>query len=100
LDKSNFDKSLLSAEGVLTAAGFGTTSEVLYMGKKLMVVPQKHQYEQACNAHALSKMGVKTLKKLKRKHVEKIENWIENGTPIQVDYPDCSAEMTDYLIAA
>lgn len=100
LQKDGFDKSMLSAEGVITAAGFGTTSEVLFLGKKLLVIPQKHQYEQACNAFALSQMGVAVIKKLRKKQVGKIETWIENGTPVHVDYPDCTAEMTDYLVSS
>jgi len=53
-----FLQSMSSAEGVLTNAGFGTTSEALFLKKKLLVIPMKKQYEQHCNAAMLSEMGI------------------------------------------
>ncbi|WP_340106213.1 glycosyltransferase family protein [Rhodohalobacter sp. 8-1] len=53
-----FLKSLESCAGVITSAGFETCAESIYLGKKLMAVPIKNQYEQLCNAEALKKMGV------------------------------------------
>lgn len=53
-----FLKSLESCMGVVTSAGFETCAEAIYLGKKLMAVPIKNQYEQLCNAEALKKMGV------------------------------------------
>ena len=52
-----FDKFLINCKGVITAGGFQLTSEALYLGKKLMVVPIKGQYEQLCNAEALREFG-------------------------------------------
>jgi uncharacterized protein (TIGR00661 family) len=54
----SFLQSLESSIGVITSAGFETCAEAIYLGKKLMVVPIKNQYEQLCNAEALKKMGV------------------------------------------
>ncbi|MCC9169054.1 glycosyltransferase family protein [Pontibacter harenae] len=90
-----FLKSMASAAGVLCAAGFGTTSEALYLQKKLLVVPMKNQFEQVCNAAVLRYMGVTTVKSLKKKHLPTIEDWIENGLPVEVDYPD----ETDAIVA-
>jgi uncharacterized protein (TIGR00661 family) len=88
LNNDEFTKSIASCEGVLCNAGFGTSSEALFLGKKLCVIPMKGQYEQACNAAFLKTMNVKVVKKLKRKHLPKIEDWIENGTIQKVNYPD------------
>ncbi|MBC5992217.1 glycosyltransferase family protein [Pontibacter cellulosilyticus] len=90
-----FLQSMASSAGVLCAAGFGTPSEVLYLQKKLLVVPMKNQYEQVCNAAALKHMGVATVKSLKKKHLPKISEWQEHGEPIQVHYPD----ETDAIVA-
>jgi len=57
-DKSLFDTFMVNSKAVITGAGFETPSEALYLGKKLMCIPIKGQYEQLCNAIALSKMGV------------------------------------------
>jgi uncharacterized protein (TIGR00661 family) len=83
-----FLKSMASSAGVLCAAGFGTTSEALYLQKKLLVVPMKNQFEQVCNAAVLRHMGVTTIKSLKKKHLPTIGDWIKNGEPVEVSYPD------------
>ena len=59
--KSAFNKSLINCSAILTGAGFETPAEALYLGKKLMVIPIRGQYEQSCNAAALAKMGVPVL---------------------------------------
>lgn len=56
-----FSKSLINAEGVITAGGFETPAEALHLGKKLLCIPIKGQFEQACNAEALKRMGVTIL---------------------------------------
>ena len=50
-----FNQSLITCHGIITGGGFETPAEALYLGKKLMVVPINGQYEQQCNAAALSK---------------------------------------------
>jgi hypothetical protein len=68
------------------------------MKKKLMVIPMKGQYEQQCNAAALSKMGVPVLKSLKLKHIDKIINWIKEGKVIDVQYPDNTEEIMNKIL--
>lgn len=55
-----FLRSMESCAGVVTSAGFETCAEAIYLGKKLLAIPIKNQYEQQCNAEALSGMGVTT----------------------------------------
>lgn len=83
-----FLESMAASEGVLCAAGFSTPSEALYLQKKLLVVPMKNQFEQVCNAAVLKYMGVTTIKSLKKKHLPTIQEWIAEGQPVQVNYPD------------
>ncbi|HEY4285508.1 MAG TPA: glycosyltransferase family protein [Puia sp.] len=64
VSKSTFNKSLITCKAILTGAGFETPAEALYLGKKLLVIPIRGQYEQFCNAAALQKMGVPVLKTL------------------------------------
>jgi uncharacterized protein (TIGR00661 family) len=61
VNKAAFNKSLINCSAILTGAGFETPAEALYLGKKLMVIPIRGQYEQFCNAAALSRMGVPVL---------------------------------------
>jgi uncharacterized protein (TIGR00661 family) len=58
LNKEEFLDSFISSEGIITTGGFQTTSEAIYCGKKLLVIPIKGQYEQECNVVALKKMGI------------------------------------------
>ncbi|MDQ4141665.1 MAG: glycosyl transferase, partial [Bacteroidota bacterium] len=50
INNEAFVKSLATSAGVLCGAGFETPAEALYLGKKLLAVPMKSQYEQQCNA--------------------------------------------------
>ena len=50
-----FTEKIIGCEGVITAGGFESTSECLYLGKKMLVVPIKGQYEQLCNCAALER---------------------------------------------
>jgi uncharacterized protein (TIGR00661 family) len=93
-----FIKSISSCEGMLTGAGFGATSEALFLKKKLLVIPMKGQYEQHCNAAALNHIGVPSIKSLKKKHLSHISEWIEKGKPVEVHYPDNTEAIIDSII--
>jgi uncharacterized protein (TIGR00661 family) len=93
-----FLQSLATAEGVLCGAGFETPAEVLYLGKKLLVIPMKGQYEQQCNAAALRALGVTVLKNLKVKQVEKIRAWLIDDTLIPVSFPDETDDVLDIVL--
>ena len=59
LGLDGFTDSMVRCDTVVTAAGFETPAEALVLGKRLVVVPIAGQYEQACNAAALKRMGVR-----------------------------------------
>ncbi len=88
VNSERFLESMASAEGVLCGAGFQTPAEVLYLHKKLIVIPMKGQYEQQCNAAALKLMGVPVLKSLKIKQRRKLKVWLESHNKLVVDFPD------------
>lgn len=92
VNKDEFAESLTSCKGVLCGAGFETPAEALYLGKKLMVVPMKSQLEQHYNAASLKQMGVPVLKKMKKKNIEKIVEWIESPSIVSVNYQNVTAE--------
>lgn len=97
ISNESFIESMASAHGVLCGAGFETPAEALYLGKKLMVIPMKGQYEQQCNAAALADMGVPVIKSLKKKHREVIGQWLQSDARVSVDYPDITATIIDKL---
>ncbi|MEO5999109.1 MAG: glycosyltransferase family protein [Chitinophagaceae bacterium] len=96
INNESFMKSLASSEGVLCGAGFETPAEAMFLGKKLLVIPMKSQFEQHCNAAALKEMGVPILRGLKKKYTGDIELWIDAGERVSVDYP----EITEKIIEA
>jgi hypothetical protein len=70
----------------------------LFLGKKLLAVPMKQQYEQQCNAAALAKMGVPVIKNLKHKSLAVADDWLWQGQPVPVHYPDQTAAILDRLL--
>jgi uncharacterized protein (TIGR00661 family) len=98
IDNELFLKSMANCKGVLCGAGFETPAEALFLGKKLLVIPMKTQYEQQCNAAALKKMGVPVMKSLKKKNYPIIKEWLEYGKTISVDYPDITEQILDTII--
>ncbi|CAN5407597.1 glycosyltransferase family protein [soil metagenome] len=95
----DFTTSFTSCEGILCGAGFETPAEALYMGKKLLVIPMKHQYEQHCNAAGAAELGVPVLKKLKKKYINQVDNWLNDDSRIQVDYKDDTNKIIDQVLA-
>tara|TARA_R110002020_G_scaffold117986_1_gene269622 strand:+ start:15087 stop:16073 length:987 start_codon:yes stop_codon:yes gene_type:complete len=93
-----FISSMASSRGILCGAGFETPAEALFMGKKLLVIPMKGQYEQQCNAAALAQMGVPTLKALKGKFTEDIREWVDSGSKVEIQYPDLTAAIIAQLL--
>ena len=93
-----FTESFTTCEGILCGAGFETPAEALLMGKKLLIVPMKHQYEQHCNAAAAKGLGVSVIKSLKKKHLHKIENWLNEKDGLQINYPDETEKIIDFVL--
>jgi uncharacterized protein (TIGR00661 family) len=90
--------SMGTAEGVLCGAGFETPAEALFLGKKLMVIPMKHQIEQQCNAVSLRELGVPVIKSLKQDAIAKIRDWVASGPVITIKYPDQTEQIIEQLI--
>ena len=89
---------MASSAGVLCGAGFETPSEALHLGKKLLVVPMKNQYEQHCNAAALQELGVPVIKSLKEKHSGTIAAWLRSDEIVKVNYSDQTEKLVDDII--
>lgn len=93
-----FTASLTSSTGVLCGAGFETPAEALHLEKKLLVVPMKGQYEQHYNAAALKALGVPVMKKMKKKSVKKIGEWLDMKKPPFMFFDDVTAEAVGTAI--
>lgn len=98
INSKKFEKSLASCTGILCGAGFETPAEAIYLKKKLMVIPMKNQYEQHFNAKALEELGIPVLKALKKKHIPKIENWIESTDFVELHFPNETQQIIDTVL--
>ena len=99
VDTEAFTKSFTSCAGIICGAGFETPAEALQMGKKLLIIPMKNQYEQHCNAAAAQELGVATIKSLKKKHAHKVESWLNEKEALHIDFPDETAKIIDYILS-
>lgn len=94
-----FNKSLASCEGLLTAGGFESPAEALFMGKKVFSIPMKGQWEQQCNAEALRRMGVPVRKEIDRQFSGALKDWVKNGQVIPVHFPDKTEHIVEQLVS-
>lgn len=98
IDNESFIKSMASSSGVLCGGGFEGPAEAMFLGKKVLVIPMLTQYEQQCNAAGAAMMGATVIPTLGEQHYPIIQNWLKNGQPIIVDYPDQTAEIVARLV--
>ncbi len=77
IDSQLFNESMTNCEGMITGAGFETPAETLFLGKKLLVIPIKGQYEQKCNAAAMKPFGVTVVSEIDSKFKKHFEKWHE-----------------------
>lgn len=98
VQKDAFMHSMANSSGILCGAGFETPAEALYLGKKLLVIPMKNQYEQHLNAASLRSMGVPVINSLKKKYEYAIEAWLNSRLKMEVDYPDMTREIITNIV--
>lgn len=94
----NFNQSLASCAGLLTGAGFEGPAEALFLGKKLLVVPMKNQYEQHCNAYALQQLGLPVIWPSDKNWLALLKNFIMSPQPHQFNFPDQTSQIIDQVI--
>ena len=82
ISNEGFTKSLIHCNGVITGAGFETPAEALYLGKKVLALPIKGQYEQLCNAAAMKEFGVVVVDAIGNDFDAQVEQWL-NGSATQ-----------------
>ena len=94
-----FNYSLAAGEGLLTGGGFEGPAEALFMGKKVMMIPMKGQYEQQCNALAASRLGVPVLQKIDDHFILQVRHWLSAEKKVSVDFPDKTAQIVADVIS-
>ncbi len=90
IGKDTFLRSFESCLGVVSSTGFETTSESMFLGKRLLTIPIRNQYEQLCNAAALEKLGGTVVYTIDDTFKHKVNEWIINGKGLEL--PEISDE--------
>ena len=98
IDNADFVKSMASSAGVFCGGGFEGPAEAMYLGKKVLVIPMVGQYEQQCNALGAQAMGATLVPTLSDQYHDIIKEWVDNGKPVVVDYPDITADIVAKLM--
>ncbi|WP_069130630.1 glycosyltransferase family protein [Rhodohalobacter halophilus] len=93
-----FLESLESSRGVIAGAGFELCAESMFLGKKLLAIPIKNQYEQLCNAAALKQMGVHVVYEIDQTFTERIHHWIDDSSLITLDESANIDQLTQLII--
>ena len=95
ISNSGFNQSLANAHGLITGGGFEGPAEALYLGKKLLLIPMKNQYEQQCNAAAAAKMGVPVIQRIGPDFVTELKAWLQKPFTFKPNFPD----QTNQIVA-
>ncbi len=97
VNKHLFNKSFIHCHGIITGGGFETPSEALHLGKKIMAIPIRGQYEQCCNAAALREMNIMTPDKIGDDFEKVFDHWITHCQPVQIDYSQSIPQSMERL---
>ena len=98
VNKHAFNKSLITCKAIITGAGFETPAEALYLGKKLLVIPIRGQYEQDCNGAALQKMGVPVVPSLNADFPMIFRQWMERKKKPGLSLDHSTESIVSYLM--
>jgi len=95
--RQTFQDALHLSEGVICNAGFELASEVLQLGRKLLVKPVQGQSEQYSNALALDLLGYgHVMYSLDR---AKVDAWLTTGCATRIRYPNVAEAICHWLVA-
>lgn len=98
VDNAAFNESIITCNGVITGAGFETPAEILYLGKKLLCIPIKGQYEQKCNAAALKDFNVPVIDDVDNNFAATIINWLRQPGPKPLELKKSTEEIVISVI--
>ncbi|SJZ32222.1 glycosyltransferase family protein [Sediminibacterium ginsengisoli] len=100
VSNEGFTKSLIRSHGVITGAGFETPAEALYLGKRLLVLPIRGQYEQLCNAAALKEFNVKVVDQITASFHYDVLQWLAAIPSKQLELSHSTYEIVQQAVNA
>lgn len=97
IDRNSFLESVFKSNKTITAAGFGLTSELIQLGKDMLVLPMKNQVEQKINASKLNKLGYKVIHSIN--DVDQIAEWLFHSHPVKPLHHSTIPTITHKLLS-
>ena len=94
--RETFQNDLHASEGVICNAGFELASEVLQLGRKLLVKPVSGQSEQHSNALALDLLGYGHV--MYKLDSAKVADWLKCACATQIHYPNVAAAICRWIL--
>lgn len=95
LSRNGFMKDLSDCDAVIANAGFELSSEVLSLGKRLLIKPLTGQVEQQSNAIAMEKLHYgKVLNSLNCRY---ISHFLDISDRVKINYPNVAAYIVDWI---
>lgn len=98
VNNEDFLSALASSTGLLTGGGFESPAEALFLGKQLMIIPMTNQYEQQCNAAALSMLGVPVVKHIRKGFSDALQDWLRCHGNISIDFPNQTENIIEDIL--
>lgn len=100
ISKETFLKSVESCLGIISSTGFETTSESMFLGKKLLTIPIKNQYEQLCNAAALQELGGHVVYRIGTDFHAQVSHWLEHGKALHLEEISDADDLASKIVEA
>jgi len=98
IDNKTFTNSLIQCHGIITAGGFETPAEALYLKKKLLSIPILNHFEQECNGAAMQKLGVTVIKKIDKNFNQVFTEWVQAENKTQFTLTHATEEIVNLLM--
>ncbi|MGF1706513.1 MJ1255/VC2487 family glycosyltransferase [Enterovibrio baiacu] len=95
LSKHEFHEALMQCDGVIANGGFELPSEVLSLGKKLLLKPLNGQFEQQSNVATLDMLGLASA--MNTLDIAVISRWLAKTDSSKVTYPDVASALAKWL---
>lgn len=93
---SKFKSDIETSCGIICGAGFELPTEVMHMGKKLLVKAMSGQPEQASNAMAIKSLGIGNT--MTRLDPELVAAWLEEPPARRIIYPDTAKAFAEWIV--
>ena len=98
IDNKTFTNSLIQCHGIITAGGFETPAEALYLKKKLLSIPILNHFDQECNGAAMQKLGVTVIKKIDKNFNQVFTEWVQAENKTQFTLTHSTEEIVNLLM--